>query len=102
MPLQSNESRDWLDWRYTRLMQTLSANTAKTNFGHFIDLAQREPVRVMRRDREVAVMVSSRDYADMQAFYANRLLHTLDEAGQYAASQGLTPDKLDALLADES
>ena len=49
-------------------MQTFSANEAKTQFGHFIDLAQREPVRVMRRDRVVGVMVSARDYEAMRAF----------------------------------
>ena len=41
------------------IVQTLTANEAKTQFGHFIDLAQREPVRVMRRDRVVGVMVSA-------------------------------------------
>ena len=60
-------------------MQTFSANQAKTQFGHFIDLAQREPVRVMRHDRVVGVMVSAQDYEAMRAFYANRLQHTLTE-----------------------
>ena len=40
-------------------MQTFTANQAKTHFGEFLDLAQREPVRVMRRDRVVGVMVSA-------------------------------------------
>ena len=84
------------------VMQTMSSNEAKIHFGQFIDAAQREPVRVMRHDRVVGVMVSAQDYSSMQAFYANRLLHTLAEAGEYATRQGLTEEKLDALLADES
>lgn len=36
-------------------MQTLTANEAKTRFGEFIDMAQREPVRVMRHERVVGV-----------------------------------------------
>ena len=40
-------------------MQTFSANEAKVNFGAFLDAAQREPVRVTRRDRVVGVMVSA-------------------------------------------
>ena len=52
-------------------MQTFSANEAKTQFGQFIDLAQREPVRVMHRDRVVGVMVSAQDYEAMREFYAN-------------------------------
>lgn len=83
-------------------MQTYTANEAKTRFGEFLDRAQREPVRVMRHDRVVGVMVSAQDYEAMRAFYANRLQHTFDEAAEAAKRAGLTPEKLDALLADES
>ena len=83
-------------------MQTFSANQAKTQFGQFIDLAQREPVRVMRHDRVVGVMVSAQDYEAMRAFYANRLQHTLTETAAQAQSVGLTPEQLDELLRDES
>jgi prevent-host-death family protein len=83
-------------------MQTYTANEAKTRFGEFLDRAQREPVRVMRHDRVVGVMVSAQDYEAMRAFYVNRLLHTLDDAATAAAQAGLTPQALKALLADES
>ena len=83
-------------------MQSMSANEAKTQFGHFIDLAQREPVRVLRRDRVVGVMVSAQDYEAMRAFYANRLLHTLVDTADQAQRAGLTPELLDELLQDES
>eukprot|EP01031_Cornospumella_fuschlensis_P028816 gene28816-34784_t len=79
-------------------MQTFSANEAKTQFGHFIDVAQREPVRVMRRDRVVGVMVSAKDYEAMREFYANRLQHTLTETAAQAEQAGLTPELLDDLL----
>ncbi len=83
-------------------MQSMSANEAKTQFGHFIDLAQREPVRVLRRDRVVGVMVSAQDYEAMRAFYANRLQHTLVDTADQAQRAGLTPELLDELLQDES
>lgn len=83
-------------------MQTFTANEAKTRFGEFIDCAQREPVRVMRHDRVVGVMVSAQDYEAMRAFYANRLQQTLDQSAADAARAGLTPAQLDDLLADES
>ena len=82
-------------------MQTYTANEAKTRFGEFLDRAQRAPVRVLRHDRVVGVMVSAEDYEAMRAFYADRLRHTLDEAAA-AAKAGLTEAKLDTLLADES
>ncbi len=83
-------------------MQTFSANQAKTQFGQFIDLAQREPVRVVRRDRVVGVMVSAQDYEAMQNFYANRLAHTLGRTAATAQAQGLTQTQLDDLLRDDS
>jgi prevent-host-death family protein len=83
-------------------MQTFTANQAKTHFGEFLDLAQREPVRVMRRDRVVGVMVSAQDYEAMRAFYADRLQNTLNQTATQAEAQGLTAESLDALLADES
>jgi prevent-host-death family protein len=43
-------------------MQTYTANEAKTRFGEFLDKVQREPVRVMRHNRVVGVMVSAQDY----------------------------------------
>jgi prevent-host-death family protein len=61
-------------------MQTYTANEAKTRFGEFLDRVQREPVRVMRHDRVVGVMVSAEDYEAMRRFYADRLRQTLNEA----------------------
>ncbi len=83
-------------------MQTFTANEAKTRFGEFLDRVQREPVRVTRHNRVVGVMVSAEDYEAMRAFYADRLLRTMDDAADAAANAGLTPEALDALLADES
>lgn len=83
-------------------MHTYTANEAKTRFGEFLDRAQREPVRVMRHERVVGVMVSAQDYEAMRAFYANRLRRTLDESAAAAARAGMNEDVLANLLADES
>jgi prevent-host-death family protein len=83
-------------------MQLLSANYAKTQFGQMIDMAQKEPVRITRHNRVVGVMVSAQDYDDMRAFYANRLKQTLQATATAARERGLTQDKLDELLSDES
>ena len=84
------------------IMQTYTANEAKTRFGEFLDRVQREPVRVMRHDRVVGVMVSAEDYEAMRQFYADRLRQTLRETAEGAAASGLTEEKLTELLADES
>ena len=83
-------------------MQTYTATEAKTRFGEFLDRVQREPVRVMRHDRVVGVMVSAEDYEAMRAYYADRLRQTLKESAAGAAAAGLTEVKLAELLADES
>ncbi|MBW8072923.1 MAG: type II toxin-antitoxin system prevent-host-death family antitoxin [Ferrovum sp.] len=83
-------------------MQTYMANEAKTRFGEFLDKVQREPVRVMRHDRVVGVMVSAEDYEAMRAFYADRLLNAMNNAADAARRDGLTPEKMAELLADES
>ena len=83
-------------------MQILSANQAKTQFGQMIDMVQKEPVQVTRRDRVVGVMVSAQDYEAMRAFYANRLQHTLHTTATAAEAQGLTAKQVAALLSDES
>ena len=71
-------------------MQTYTANEAKTRFGEFLDRAQRAPVRILRHDRVVGVMVSAEDYEAMRAFYADRLRHTLDEAAATAFARART------------
>lgn len=83
-------------------MVTFTANEAKTRFGEFIDKAQREPVRVMRHDRVVGVFVNAQDYEEMRAFYANRLRNNLGATAREAEAAGLTEEKLNELLADES
>jgi prevent-host-death family protein len=83
---------------YISSMLAYTANQAKTNFGQFLDYAQREPVRVTRRDRTVAVLVAAQDYEAMRVFYANRLQSTL---AANAAQAGLTEAQAQALLDGE-
>ncbi len=47
-------------------------------------------------------MISEEEYESMKHFYANRLLHSLDDAGKEAEKNGLTEEKLQELLFDES
>ena len=79
-------------------MQSFTANQAKTQFGQFLDTAQREPVQVMKHDRVVGVMVSAKDYEAMRTFYADRLQHRLQQSAALAEAAGLTENKLDELL----
>ena len=40
-------------------MQTISATDAKQKFAALLDTAQREPVRIQRHERDIAVLISA-------------------------------------------
>jgi prevent-host-death family protein len=82
---------------YILFMVAYTANQAKTNFGQFLDYAQREPVRVTRQGRAVAVL-AAQDYEAMRVFYSNRLQSTL---AANAAQAGLTEVQAQTLLDGE-
>jgi prevent-host-death family protein len=82
-------------------MSTVSATHAKQNFAAMIDAAQREPVRIQRHEREVAVLVSAEEYEKIHQLRVQELLRLTEETGRYAESQGMTDELLAQLLADE-
>jgi prevent-host-death family protein len=43
-------------------MPTVSATYAKQNFAAMVDAAQREPVKIQRHKRDVAVLLSAAEY----------------------------------------
>jgi len=84
------------------IVKTYTVTEARTRFGEFIKSAQYEPVRVMRRNRVVGVMVSAHHYEAMRAFYADQFQRTLDRAQAETFHAGLTPEILINLLSNES
>lgn len=83
-------------------MKTMSALEAKNRFGQLIEAAQRQPIAVTRKGRGSVVVISVEDYERRRRRAWKNLLKVADETGRFAASQDLTEDKLDRLLADES
>jgi len=82
-------------------MATVSATRAKQNFAALIDTAQREPVRIQRHERDVAVLVSAEEWEKIHKMRVAELLRFTEESGRYAESKGMTDDLLEQLLADE-
>jgi prevent-host-death family protein len=81
-------------------MQTISATEAKQKFAALLDTAQREPVRIQRHDRDVAVLVSSEDFNRMSGNQWAEFNRLADLAAGQAEANGLTPEILAEILAD--
>lgn len=82
-------------------MAVVSATHAKQNFAAVIDQAQREPVRIRRHDRDVAVLISPEEYETLRQLRIKELIAISEESGRYAEAQGMTDQLLEKLLADE-
>jgi prevent-host-death family protein len=83
---------------YTGFMTTVSATEAKQQFAALLDKAQREPVRIRRHNRDVAVIVSADEYDQLGRMRANELVRFTEETRRYARSQGMTEEVLQELL----
>ncbi len=81
-------------------MRTISATEAKQNLGALIDSAQHEPVVIRRHDRDVAVVLSPREYNRLRAINVSEFDRFCDQIAERAAERGMTEEKLAALLAD--
>lgn len=80
----------------------MTAIEAKNRFGQLIDAAQRQPVTVTKQGRPSVVVMSMEDYQRRKKYAWKNLLNVMQETGNDAVRQGLTPEKLEQLLADES
>jgi prevent-host-death family protein len=87
---------------YTNSMRKISAMDAQSRFGELLDAAQRAPVTVTRQGRPAAVILSVEEYERMRGAAWKRLAATMEAARREAAERGLTDERLDELLADES
>lgn len=67
-------------------MRTFTAADAKNRFGELLDTARREPVRIEKHGRAVAVMVSEEDYALLQQMKREALREVLAEGAADAAA----------------
>jgi antitoxin Phd len=82
-------------------MPTVSATHAKQNFAAILDQSQREPVRIQRHERDVAVLISAEEYEKIHQMRVQELLRFTEETSRYAEAQGMTEELLEQLLADD-
>lgn len=83
-------------------MRFVTATEAKQRLAALLDAAQREPVVIRRQKRDVAVILSPAEYDRLRALNVEEFERFCDLIGRQASERGMTKERLDAILEDES
>ncbi|CCQ10993.1 ParD protein (antitoxin to ParE) [Pseudoalteromonas luteoviolacea B = ATCC 29581] len=70
-------------------MHTLTANDAKRNFGELLLSAQREPVIISKNSKDTVVVMSIRDFEELEAMKTEYLKHCFTNAKQDLANKNI-------------
>jgi prevent-host-death family protein len=81
-------------------MPTVSATHAKQNFAAILDAAQREPVRIRRHEREVAVVMSLEEFERLHQNRWAEFNRLSAIAAKQAKANGLSEEILAEILTD--
>ena len=81
-------------------MRYVSASDAKQGLAALLDAAQREPVTIRRRNRDVAVVISPMDYQRLTSINVEEFQRLCDRISTGARARGMTEEKLDGMLND--
>ncbi len=83
-------------------MRYISATDAKQRLAALLDAVQHEPVTIRRQNRDVAVVLSPREYARLRAFNVEQFESFCDLIGERARQRGLTEEELADMVADDA
>lgn len=81
-------------------MTVVSATHAKQNFAATLDQAQREPVRIRRHERDIAVVISPEEYERLKKNRWDEFDRLSALAAEQARSRGLTESRLGSILSE--
>ena len=82
-------------------MKHVSSTEAKQRFAAILDAAQHEPVTIRRQNRDVAVVLSTREYERLHGLNVQEFERFCDSMGERVRERGLSDEALNELLADD-
>ncbi len=82
-------------------MRYVSSTELKQRLGAVLEAAQQEPVMVRRHDREIAVVLSPREYERLRDAGIAEFQRYCDRVSAQAAARGMTEEKLQQLLSED-
>lgn len=83
-------------------MRTITLDRARDDLVKVAEEAARAPVRIEDAGGHNVVVMSDELYGRLHRILVQQLKESMDRIGEEAAARGLTEEKLDELLADES
>lgn len=82
-------------------MKHISSTEAKQRFAAILDAAQHEPITIRRQNREVAVVLSTREFKRLHGLNVQEFEAFCDSIAERARERGLTDEGLDELLSGD-
>ena len=79
-------------------MRYVSATEAKQRLAAILDAAQVEPIVIRRQKRDVAVMLSPKEFERLRGLNISDFEQFCDRIAKKAKARGLTEDKLAEIL----
>ena len=61
-------------------MYTLTANDAKRNFGELLLNAQRGPIKISKNNKDAVIVMSIKDYEELEAMKADYIKYCFESA----------------------
>ena len=82
-------------------MKTIDAAEAQAHLDEVLEEAQRQPVVIRRDDQDVVVVISIAEYRRFHAANVESFLQLRNDLAREAAANGLTEERLNALIVSD-